>query len=839
MADDKQKFFQQICQFIPINELPAHVQNEVLNKANLIKVRKGGFAFKQGDRDEFSYYVVDGEIELHANNQLHATITSGTDRARNAMAQLQPRQFSARASKATTVLQIRRDYLDKLLILHQKEASGSDITNYDLATAEMEVSEVHADEEVDWMTRMLQSELFSRMPTANIHAMFALLEAVEYKVGDTVIKQGDPGQDYFIIQSGRCQVLRAPSAGGKDIKLAELNPGDCFGEEALITNTTRNATVAMLSDGVLMRLSKDNFIELVKKPTLQSVSLERAQKLVAEGAVWLDVRFKNECDQGAIKNSVHVPLNMLRMQTDKLDRNKQYVVYCDTGGRSSTAAFLLAERGFKACYLEGGIVNNPGAPVTAPAEAPKPAETPKPAAAPKPAPAAKATPASPPPKVQPAPAPPVPKPPAPAAPVERVEDLDPDVKASVLEAQLARSDMQIKDVEKRRQEAQGQSQQAIQAEVERKLREERAKIEIAKKEAEAEAARLRQREEEKLQHMKQEAEKRLQEEKKKLEEVYSRNAEEMEKLQRLKLETEEQMKRERERLEQESGEAKRQLNEAQKMKKQVEASKRAMEKEAEQRRKEQEEMERMIQQKAREKLDEERKKLADQFERNNEELQKAKQERAEADASRNAAREEAACIIAEYKARHEEARALEDERLKAERLKLEAEHKKIQATLREVERSRHEAESAKRAANEEVERLRARQRDGEITQSSTAQQSLRDEIDVAKARLDRANQEIAQAQHAQEKAEEAKKVTEVDLAQRQAVEEELRKQLQADLHGFKKELDEEEKKFATIASQMDHMRRIKRKADAAKLATREATDNLLSDVASQLERGGK
>lgn len=833
MADDKEKFFQQICQFIPLNELPAHVQTQVVGNANLVKVRKGGYVFKQGDRDEFSYYVVDGEIELHANNQLHATITSGTDRARYALAQLQPRQFAARASKATTVLQIRRDYLDKLLVLHQKDGESTDLTNYNLATAEVEVSEVHAEEEVDWMSRMLQSELFSRMPTANIHALFALLEPLEFKAGDVVIKQGDPGQDYFIIQSGRCQVLRAPTVGGKEIKLAELHPGDSFGEEALITDTTRNATVAMLSDGVLMRLNKDNFVELIKKPTLRSVSLDRALALVTEGAQWLDVRFKNEHEQGAIKGSLHVPLNVLRMQTEKLDRNKEYVVYCDTGGRSSTGAFLLAERGFKACFLNGGLVNNPGAAVVsaAPAEPPKPA-----AAASKPA-----APAQPAPRPQPAAPPPKPRAaakPAPA-PLERVEDLDPDVKASVLETELARTDMRLKEVEKAKQAANTQSQQAMQAEVERRLQEERAKIEVARKEAQAEAIRLRKREEESLQRMKQEAEKRLQVEKKKLEEVYSRNAEEMEKLQRMKQEAEEQVKRDRERLERESVEAKRQLEEAQKLKKQVAASKRAIEKEAEKRRKEQDEMERDIQQKAREKLEEERKKLADQFARNNEELEKAKQERAEADAARTAAREEAAQIIEEYKSRHEEERAMEDARIKAEREKLEEQYKKIQETLGQVERSRQEAESAKRAAREEVERLRERQRDTETTRSKGARQSLRDELRDAEDRLDRADREIVQAQHAQDKAEEAKKLTEEELAQRRAVEEELRKQLQQDLRGFKKTLDEEEKKFATVASQMDHMRRIKQKADAAKVATREATDNLLSDVASQLGRGGK
>ena len=158
MADDKQKFAPLIGKLVPVNELPPAVQNEVINRCNLLKVRKGGFIFKQGDKDDFAFYLLDGEIELIANKDLHNTIASGTDRARYAMAQLQPRQFSARASKAVVVMQVVRDLLDKLMVVHQKDDTAGDVTNYDLASAEMEVEELHTADDVDWMTKMLQSE---------------------------------------------------------------------------------------------------------------------------------------------------------------------------------------------------------------------------------------------------------------------------------------------------------------------------------------------------------------------------------------------------------------------------------------------------------------------------------------------------------------------------------------------------------------------------------------------------------------------------------------------------------------------------------------------------------
>jgi rhodanese-related sulfurtransferase len=51
---------------------------------------------------------------------------------------------------------------------------------------------------------------------------------------------------------------------------------------------------------------------------------------------------------------------MLRLKADSLDPNKQYITYCDTGRRSSAAAFLLSERGLKAYCLKGGLMAHGG-----------------------------------------------------------------------------------------------------------------------------------------------------------------------------------------------------------------------------------------------------------------------------------------------------------------------------------------------------------------------------------------------------------------------------------------------------------------------------------------------
>ncbi|MBF8269192.1 MAG: hypothetical protein HW386_901 [Gammaproteobacteria bacterium] len=834
MSKEQEKYAQVIRTLVPINELPAQVQNEIIKKANVIEIRKGGYVFKQGDKDEFSYYCLDGEIELLANDQQHNVIVGGTDRARYAMAQLQPRQLSARARKKSVIFQISRDILDKLVVIQEKEQTDNNEFGGFVAVEEVDIAEMEG--EVDWMTRILQSELFSKIPAANIHALFAVLEPVEFKAGDNVVTQGEPGEHYYIVQEGSCQVSRKPTSGDKDIKLAVLKAGDCFGEEALIAETTRNATVSMLTDGILMRLNKDTFIDLIKKPTLHSLSFDETSELVSSGkAEWLDVRFKNEHEDSAIAGSRNIPLNMLRLQVDKLDRSKHYIVYCDTGGRSSTGAFLLTGMGFNVSFLKGGLVNNSQAAVVTPK--PESASAPSPAPAP-PQPKARVVPVKAPAAQPPAP-PPVEDNEAPISTVDEItrQNIDPQVKSSMLEAALERTNLQLREAAWEKQKTDDEFVRRMQEEVERRLQEERAKIEVAKKAAEEESRRLRVQEEAKIRKMQEEAARKMQEEKKQLEAIYSRNVEEMEKLQRQRKEAEQKLQAEKERLEREAEEAKVNLAEAQRVKKEVEASKKLLEKETLKSRKQQGELEKKIIREGQEKLDVERRKLAEQFSSNQKELELAKRERVAADAGRKAAKEEADRIIAEYKDKHEKDKVYAEQQLKAERLKLEEEQRKIQTMLMEINLAKEEVEATRKAALEDARRLKEKQEDHEVTTSKTAQDTLKVEIRVAEEKINKANKDLAQVQQAQVKVIAARKINQEGLIKQTVIEEEVRKQLEVDLVDFREDLEEEEKKFSSMATQMDHMKRIKQRADSAKNATEQANSSLLDEIAAQLGRG--
>ncbi len=181
------------------------------------------------------------------------------------------------------------------------------------------------------------------------------MQRINYRAGDVVIKQGTEGDYFYVVVSGKCMVTRETPLNKEGIKLAELGPGDSFGEEALIAEAKRNATVTMATDGTLMRLGKQDFQTLLNEPLLQWVNQDQAKEIVAKGGKWLDVRLPSEFQNFRIDGAINIPLYFIRLKINALDKTTPYIVCCDTGRRSSAAAYILSERGFEAYVLKGGL----------------------------------------------------------------------------------------------------------------------------------------------------------------------------------------------------------------------------------------------------------------------------------------------------------------------------------------------------------------------------------------------------------------------------------------------------------------------------------------------------
>ena len=333
--------------FSPLDGMRPEMLAALARRTRRLQAPKGRLLFLEGDEEKQTYYLLSGSVDLMSEGEIVGAVRSGTPKAKNPLAHALPRPYSAVVtSDRIEYLHIDSEFLDVVVTWDQ---TGS------YKVLELNGTEDGSPAADDWMTALLQSKAFHRVPPANLQAVFMRLQRVDYRAGEVVIRQGGEGDCLLIIVKGSCIVTRETPLNKEGIKLAELRMGDTFGEEALISETKRNATVTMATDGCLMRLAKEDFRKLLHEPLLQWMDYPQAKQAIAQGGQWIDVRLPSEFEHYRAEGAINIPLYSLRMKMGTLDRNRQYVVCCDTGRRSSACAYLLSERGYNASVLRGGL----------------------------------------------------------------------------------------------------------------------------------------------------------------------------------------------------------------------------------------------------------------------------------------------------------------------------------------------------------------------------------------------------------------------------------------------------------------------------------------------------
>ena len=216
-----------------------------------------------------------------------------------------------------------------------------------------EVTELAVDDP-KWMIELLANPRFSRVPPQCYQALLEGFTPVQVQAGQVLLNQGEVGDFFYLIRRGRAHVTRQ-SPSGTAIKLAEIGPGQTFGEEALLSGEPRNATVTFIEAGEIMRLSAVDFQQLLKTPLVQGVSAEMLPKLLAQGIQLIDVRTAESFQKDTLKGAINLPLFLLRIRMDELNRHLPCVVFCDDGRFSGVAAFLMTQRGFEVRVLQDGM----------------------------------------------------------------------------------------------------------------------------------------------------------------------------------------------------------------------------------------------------------------------------------------------------------------------------------------------------------------------------------------------------------------------------------------------------------------------------------------------------
>lgn len=285
------------------------------------------------------YFLLTGALSMFGQDGKQWRMAAGAAESCHAFGP-GPRLSQVRALEVCSVLMVDSAQLDRLLSWHQ--------THADLL---LELST--AGELTDWLEALLDNPLFAKVPPENVRKMLDRLESIELPAGYVLLREGDAGDCCYFLKSGRAEVMSG--LGGVEQVVAELDVGACFGEEALLTECPRNATVTLLEDAQVLRLARRDFIALLKAPVVAELDLAEANELIAKGAQWLDVRLLEEYQRGHALQALHMPLHLLRLKTRLLAQDRIYLCYCDSGKRSASAVFMLTQLGFTAYPLRDGL----------------------------------------------------------------------------------------------------------------------------------------------------------------------------------------------------------------------------------------------------------------------------------------------------------------------------------------------------------------------------------------------------------------------------------------------------------------------------------------------------
>jgi CRP-like cAMP-binding protein len=338
----------QLSTLAPLAALSQERLVELAEVAVVERIMRGTDPLKERAGARQSIFLLQGELLLFFEEGGTQVVVGGTEDTRQALNRQKQRLARTKAITDVDLLAIDDDTLDILATWDQVAAGSAEGSAMGRA--------VRSDARLitgAFSLGSLRSGAFAQLPAAHIDELLKRFERIKVSRGDVLIREGDEGDYYYVVEAGRFQVERL--VGGAKVVLAELKSGDAFGEEALVSEAKRNATVLALTDGEVLRLDREHFNTLLREPLLRRIGFEEATEKVAKGALWLDVRYPSEYQYDRLPGAINVPLAEVRNMFAVLDRSKEYVAYCQSGRRSAAAAFLFAQRGFKVWLLDGGL----------------------------------------------------------------------------------------------------------------------------------------------------------------------------------------------------------------------------------------------------------------------------------------------------------------------------------------------------------------------------------------------------------------------------------------------------------------------------------------------------
>ena len=235
-------------------ELPQPRLLELARVMSAQDVARGEEIVHQGERGQRFYLVADGAFEVLVDGQPSVRLGRGDYFGERALLHDAPRAATVVAVEPGRVFTLDQASFDALL------AS-------DLAARE------RLDAALAFRAEVAAMPLLQDLAPAELDVLLAHLAPVAAAPGDAVIRQGEPGQRFYVVRSGAVDVERDGQV------LARLGPGEAFGEIALLLDVPRTASVVAVEPTHLLALEASDFRDILGGYLGRAGELERLSYL--------------------------------------------------------------------------------------------------------------------------------------------------------------------------------------------------------------------------------------------------------------------------------------------------------------------------------------------------------------------------------------------------------------------------------------------------------------------------------------------------------------------------------------------------------------------------------
>jgi CRP-like cAMP-binding protein len=233
------------------SHLPDPVLEDLASRLTEERFRPAGRVVVEGDTDDRLYLIVEGRAEASTigPSGVVPLATLGPGELLGELSLLEAgssRQATVTAVEPLILLSLRATDFRLALDAHPEGRSAFEKLADDLLVTKL----------------LKQASPFSTLDGEQLRRLAARLERLEVPTGETIIRQGEAGEECYVLRSGRVEVLTG-GAQGDERMLATLDPGSLFGEAALLTDEPRNATVRATEPCTLLALRRTDLLEVL------------------------------------------------------------------------------------------------------------------------------------------------------------------------------------------------------------------------------------------------------------------------------------------------------------------------------------------------------------------------------------------------------------------------------------------------------------------------------------------------------------------------------------------------------------------------------------------------